>query len=153
VTEDPLDWTVHPFRNRPGMGWGILILILGMSTGAVLYAGSVFWGIFCFAVLFLSLESFYFPTRFVLTPEKLMVSRRFSRSEREWRIFRRCYADPVGLTLSPFTRSNWLESYRSIRLRFGTDNRDRVVAYVRDRLEPSAEWVFDRRWNRGESTA
>lgn len=152
MSEPSLDWTVHPFRSRRSMGWGILALILALSAAAALYGGGVFWGLFCFAVLFLSLESFYFPTRFELRPEKLTVVRRFSRSEREWGIFRRCYADPVGLTLSPFSRSNWLESYRSIRLRFGADNRDRVVAYVRERLEPTVEWVFDQRWNRTEPT-
>ncbi len=149
----PLDWTVHPFRERRKLGLGVLAVILAVSALAAVWSGSAFWGLFAFAVLFLSLESFYFPTRFILGEEKLTVVRRFSRSEREWGVFRRCYLDPQGLTLSPFGKSSWLETYRAIRLRFGRGNRDVVTAYVRDRLGEGVEWVRDRRWRQGASAA
>jgi hypothetical protein len=143
---EPLAWTVHPFRERPRMGLAILAVILAVSVLAAVWTRSGFWAVFSFAILFLSLESFYFPTRYLLDEKKVTVFRRFSRSEREWGIFRRCYADRDGLTLSPFTKSSWLESYRAIRLRFARENRERVTEYVRGRLGAGAEWVQDRRW-------
>jgi hypothetical protein len=119
---------------------------------AAFWGRSGFWGFFSFAVLFLSLESFYFPTRFVLEEKKLTVIRRFSRSERDWSIFRRCCEDRDGLTLSPFTKSSWLETYRAIRVRFGRTNREQVKGYVRERLGSGVEWAQDPRW-KPEKTA
>lgn len=149
----PLDWTVHPFRERQRLGYGILGLILAVSMLAATWARSGFWGFFSFAVLFLSLESFYFPTRFVLEEKKLTVIKRFSRSERDWSIFRRCMEDRDGLTLSPFTKSSWLETYRAIRVRFGPANREQVKGYIRDRLGGSVEWVRDPRWKPEKNAA
>lgn len=145
---EPLGWTVHPFRERVGLGLVVLAVILAVSAFAVLWTKSPFWGVFSFAVLFLSLESFYFPTRFLLEEKKLTVIRRFSRSEREWTLFRRCYIDRDGLTLSPFTKSSWLETYRALRLRFGGQDKERVTEFVRGRLGPEVEWVRDHRWKR-----
>lgn len=141
-----LDWTVHPFQQRRALGVWVLIVIIAASLLASVWARGWFWGVFSFLVLFLSLESFYFPTRFHLDEGKLVVFRRFSRSEREWGIFRRCYLDPDGLILSPFRKSTWLEEYRAIRLRFGRGNRDEVIAYVRGRLTPDVDWIEGRRW-------
>ena len=148
TTVEPLGWTVHPFRERMGLGLAVFAVILTVSVGAALWTKSPFWGIFSFGVLFLSLESFYFPTRFLLEEKKLTVIRRFSKSEREWTLFRRCYADRDGLTLSPFTKSSWLETYRALRLRFGGQDREKVTEYVRGRLGPGVEWIQDQRWKR-----
>jgi len=140
-----LDWKVHPFRERPVVGWGVLVGIAAFSVAARIIGGSWFWIPLCFAVLFLSLESFYFPTRFVLEEEKLVVIRRFSRSEREWKVFRRCLLDRHGATLSPFAKASWLEAYRAIRLQFGPENREAVIGFLRERLGAEVDWIQDRR--------
>lgn len=153
MSEAALDWTVHPFRARRRLGWLVLLAILAASAVAAFWGRTVFWGVFSFAVLFLSLESFYFPTRFLLEAEKITVFRRFSRSEREWSVFRRCLLDRDGLTLSPFARSSWLEAYRAVRLRFSPENKEAVIAFVRERLGEGTEWVQDRKWKQGASAA
>jgi hypothetical protein len=147
------EWTVHPFRERRRLGVAVLVFILAAGVGGGLWARGWYWGLFCFLVLFLSLESFYFPTRFRLEETKLVVSRRFSRSEREWGIFRKCTVDSDGLTLSPYRRPTWVEPYRVIRIRFGGDrtdgiHREAVIAYVRERLGPDIDWSEGREWNR-----
>ncbi len=136
-----LDWSIHPFGERRALGIGVLLVIVIASVGAAIWTKGLFWGAFSFLVLFLSLESFYFPTRYRLEEGRLIVFRRFSKSEREWGIFRRCYLDRDGLTLSPFRKSSLLEAYRVIRLRFTSGNRDEVIAYVRARLGSDVEWT------------
>ena len=143
-----LDWTVHPVMERRGLGIAVMCVILTAGVLAGLWTKGLFWGVFSVLVLFLSVESFYFPTRFHLEEGKLVVLRRFSRSEREWGIFRRCTLDPEGLSLSPYRKSTWIEAYRSIRLRFGRDNRDAVIAFVRGRLGTDVEWIERRPWKR-----
>ena len=120
---------------------------------AGIWGGAWFWTLLSFAVLFLSLESFYFPTRFLLEERKLTVIRRFSRSEREWRVFRRCTVDGHGITLSPFVRSSWLEAYRAIRLRFGHGNREAVLTFLKEHLGAEVDWIQDPRWKRSKKEA
>ena len=150
MSEAVLEWKVHPFGERPLLGWGVLAGIIALSILAGIWGGAWFWTLLSFAVLFLSLESFYFPTRFVLGEEKLLVVRRFSRSEREWSVFRRCMVNAQEITLSPFKRSNWLEAYRAIRLRYGPENREAVLAFLEDRLGPEVDWIQDPRWKKSE---
>ena len=150
MSEAVLDWKVHPFSERPLLGWGVLAGITGLSILAGIWGGAWFWTLLSFAVLFLSLESFYFPTRFILEEEKLVVIRRFSRSEREWSVFRRCMVDGQGITLSPFKRSSWLEAYRAIRLRFAPGNREAVLAFIEERLGAEVDWIQDPRWKRNK---
>lgn len=139
-------WTVHPVKERPRLGFLVVGIILAMSVGSWFWTKSAFWPLFCFLVLFLSLESFFFPTRFELEEGKLIVHRRFSHSEREWSIFRRCQIDRDGMTLSPYRKPNFMDGYRSIRLRWGPVDREQVVAFVRTRLAADIEWKQDRNW-------
>lgn len=141
-------WTVHPVRDRPRLGALVLAIILAMCVGSWFWTKSAFWPLFCFLVLFLSLESFFFPTRFELEEGKLTVHRRFSRSEREWSIFRRCSVDRDGMTLSPYRKPGFMDTYRAIRLRWGPVDREAVAAFVRARLGPDAVWMEERDWKR-----
>jgi len=150
MSETGLDWKVHPFGERPVLGWGVLAGIAAFSILAGIWGRAWFWTFLSFALLFLSLESFYFPTRFVLEEEKLIVIRRFSRSERKWSAFRRCMVDGHGITLSPFRRSSWLEAYRAIRLRFGPGNREAVLTFLRERLGAEVDWIQDPRWKKSK---
>ncbi|MBD3161419.1 MAG: hypothetical protein GF346_04335 [Candidatus Eisenbacteria bacterium] len=139
--ERTLEWKVHPFGERRGTGLAVLAGITAFSVGAGLWGGAWFWTLFSFAVLFLSLESFYFPTRYVLSEEKLVVIKRFSRAERAWTVFRRAEVDRRGVTLSPFAKRSFLEAYRAIRLVFRGGNREEVLALLRERLREDVEWT------------
>lgn len=141
MSAERIEWTVHPFRERPRLGGLVLAIIVAMSVAAYFWTRLWFWTVFSFLVLFLSLEPFYFPTRYVLDTEKLTVFRRFSRSEREWAAFKRCVVESGTVMLSPFRKGSWLEEYRAIRLRFLSDNREAVLAYLRARLGPDTEWI------------
>ena len=135
VSEAALEWTVHPVRERPRLGILVLGVILAMSVGSWFWMRSAFWPLFSFLVLFLSLESFYFPTRFRARGGEADRLRRFSRSEREWAIFRRCQVDRDGMTLSPYRKPTFMDGYRAIRLRWGS-----VEPRAGRRVRPRRGW-------------
>ena len=116
-------WRVHPARERRGLAVLVGALILVLSLLAGIWMGNTYWSVFALAVLFLSLEAFFFPASYELHGEGLVVRKPFSRVERPWSAFRRAVFDPAGGTLSPFARRHWLESYRGVRLRFGAAER------------------------------
>ncbi len=113
-----LAWRVHPAGERPGLGALILALIVGCSVLVGIWMGGAYWGVFAFGVLFLSLEAFFLPSRFELDAQGVVVHKPFSQASRPWNQFRRVVFDPFGVTLSPYSRRNWLDPYRSVRLRF-----------------------------------
>lgn len=111
------------------------ILILAAGLGILTH--SVYWGLFGAVVLFLSLEGFYFPTRYELDDRGVTVVRGMSRSERSWESVRRVIEDRAGLTLSPYRGRRFMEPFRAIRLLFDGGDRARIVERVRRSLAPA----------------
>jgi hypothetical protein len=140
VTGEPesFRWRVHPAAERRGVALLVLVLLILLSALAGVWMRGLYWGIFAFLVLFLSLESFYLPTRYELTSEGVSVRKAFSRVERPWSAFRTAWSDALGITLSPFGRRHWLESYRGVRLRFAIETSDGQRTRIRARLR---EWL------------
>ncbi len=135
-----LGWVSHPFRRQRTKGALTLLLIAGVVVLTGFMMRSFFWGAFAGLVLVLSLEGFYFPTRFELLPGEVEVRRVFSRSRSGWGAIRRVYEDRHGLTLSPFRRRSILEPYRAIRLLYDGGDRDAIIRLVRERC-PGADWI------------
>ena len=136
---EEITWRVHPAAERKGMAVFVLGLILLLSVLAAAWMRGAYWGLFAFAVLFLSLESFFLASRFALTPDGVRVERAFSKSQRPWSSFRGAWFDPFGVTLSPYGRRHWLETYRALRLRYGrapdAPSREAVNGYLLAHLD------------------
>ncbi|MBM3316223.1 MAG: hypothetical protein FJY75_00050 [Candidatus Eisenbacteria bacterium] len=139
--EEPagLDWRTHPAAERRGVAAGVTLLMLAMAVLTGFWMGGAYWGVFAFLVLFLSLESFFLPTTYELRAAGIIVRKPFSRAERSWDAFRSAWCDGYGVTLSPFARRHWLESYRGIRLRLparGGPGAEELRSWLRERLDP-----------------
>jgi hypothetical protein len=115
---EKLAWRVHPATERPNLGAAILALVVVFSVVVGLWMRGMYWSVFAFGVLFLSLEAFFLPSRYELDAQGVVVHKPFSQAGRPWSQFRRVAFDPFGVTLSPFSRRHWLDPYRAVRLRF-----------------------------------
>ncbi|MBD3334978.1 MAG: hypothetical protein GF355_05635 [Candidatus Eisenbacteria bacterium] len=139
-TPDELVWTVRPFSRRPVTGSLVLVLITVLAVGVGIWMENLFWAVFGFLVLFLSLESFFFATTYRLGEDGVEVRKRFSKSFRGWDSFRTIYVDRRGVTLSPYGGRAFLEPYRALRLIF-VQNRDTVLDYIHSHVDPEARIV------------
>jgi hypothetical protein len=115
---ETLTWRVHPAAERKATGAFVSLLLVALAVLAGIWMRGAYWGVFALFVLFLSLESFYLPTAYELTASGIVVRKPFSKAERPWSAFRSAWFDPLGVTLSPFGRRHWLETYRGVRVRF-----------------------------------
>lgn len=110
-----------------------------MSLG--LWMKSWGWSAFGGLVLFLSLESFYFRTRFQLTDDGVQARRFFHRSARSWQTVRRVIEDPLGLYLCPSGRGGRFQTFRAFRLLWGEGGSEEIRGRVRAHLGGEVEWT------------
>jgi hypothetical protein len=140
VEAPPLVWVSHPLLRRRLLGTivGLCILVAALGLGA--WTRSLFWGVFAAGVLFLSLETFFLPSRYEADATELVVRKAFSTGRIPWASCRRIYEDPHGLTLSPYRRRAFLEPYRATRLLFDGGEAAAIRETVRTRC-PQVEWL------------
>jgi hypothetical protein len=136
----PLVWVAHPLLRRRVLGAlvGLGIMVASLVLG--FWTRSLFWGVFSAGVLFLSLETFFLPSRYEAGALELGVQKAFSKVRTPWASFRRVYEDRHGLTLSPYRRRTFIEPYRSTRLLFDGGEATAIKDVVRARC-PQAAWL------------
>jgi hypothetical protein len=132
-----LSWRSWPAAERPGQAVAVGLAIVAAALGLGAYGGDPLLAGVIFAVLFLSLSAYFLPTRFRIDEDGVEVTSAVGSRRRRWAALRSYSADARGVTLSPYLRPSWLESYRGLRLLFHR-NREEVLAVVGARLEPLA---------------
>jgi hypothetical protein len=132
-TEDRLEWSVWPWREKVGRTVLVIGVILVVGVVVALLFKEVFWGVFSVLILFASLHTYFTRTTYRLDSEQVTVKSSVGTAVKKWSTFKRYYADRKGVTLSPFAKPSRLEPFRSTRLLYG-GNRDEVVAFVSKRI-------------------
>jgi hypothetical protein len=132
-TEDRLEWSVWPWREKVGRTVLVIGAILVVGVVVALLFKAVFWGVFSVLILFASLHTYFTRTTYRLDSEQVTVKSSVGTAVKKWSTFKRYYADRKGVTLSPFAKPSRLEPFRSTRLLYG-GNRDEVVAFVSKRI-------------------
>jgi hypothetical protein len=130
-----LEWVCHPAKRNRNVT--ILVSIFIVVIVVVVYFAtdhSVLFPVLAFLVLFGSLASFYFPTRYRMTEDEIIVKTRMQTIVKRWSQYRTYYVDKNGILLSPFVRRSRLENFRGTYIKFWY-NKDEVVAFVKERIE------------------
>lgn len=128
-----LEWVSHPARERPLAALLLVVIMLAASVAATLYGGSAWWGLTGFALLLVSLWSFFLPARYRLDGDGASKRTLFGEERRPWREVRSLSADRRGMLLSPFPRPTRLAKFRGLSIQFPPGRREEVIAFVRAR--------------------
>jgi len=149
-----LRWTAWPARRSPvraALALGFLAL-LGWFVQSAFHAGH--FTVLAVLLVWGQVASFFLPTRYALSDEKVAVTGLVARKEKAWSEFRSFLVDREGLLLSPFPGRSRLERFRGLSLQFH-GNREEVVAFVERRMprpENDGEHVGDEgRGGRGDA--
>jgi hypothetical protein len=90
-----------------------------------------------FVFLVVTTGTFFFPTRYRLTPEGVEIVRPWRRWSRPWQDFRGIRAGESLVVLSPFERESWLDGFRGVTLLL-SENRGEVLEYVEEMVGKKA---------------
>ncbi len=134
MSDDILRWRSHPFKRNTKtsifvIGFLILCwLFIYLSTQSILFL------VISVVILLGALSSFFLPTEYELSSDKIKVKFFFSEKQKGWGHYRSFYADKNGVLLSPFDKPSRLENFRGFYLRF-EKNKDEVVAFLKSKIK------------------
>ena len=119
-----LSWKAHPFRERFLAGTFVSLLIMFFGAAVYVSMGSLAWSLLAVVVLVLSLNHFFFPSRFAIDQKGITARYLFSRKHYQWSSIRRLLWDRRGAYLSTRGRRSWLDAYRGLTILFGSNRSD-----------------------------
>ncbi len=126
---ETLSWISHPARIRRTAA--ILVLLFMHAVFVVVYlATDSFFMVILAGVIFMgTLSTFFFPTRYEISKDRIKVKYLVNKVEKEMRHFRSFYPDKNGVLLSPFTRPSRLENFRGLYVRYHL-NKEEVDSFI-----------------------
>jgi hypothetical protein len=131
-----MTWTVHPAKENTTKTVISLVFISALLIYVFIFWGLV-WGALGLVFLFVTLQSYYFPTRYELTDEQVLVKGFFVSQKRKLVEFKKIYVGKNGVLLSPFKHKTFLNNFRGIFL-FLPRERDQIVVFLKERIgEPT----------------
>jgi hypothetical protein len=136
--DDILQWVCHPAKKNIRIT--VLVTIFLIVLVAIVYymTYSVWFALLGAVILFGSLATFYFPTRYILSADKIIIKTNARTQEKTWAQYRSFYPDKNGVLLSPFVRPSRLENFRGVYIKFWY-NKDKVVAFVERQIKAHRE--------------
>jgi hypothetical protein len=135
--EAEFSWHAHPAAERIGAALAGSLIVAG-AAGAI-YASfqSIEWSVLALAVLVLSLNRFYFRSRFRIDAEGITARFPLRLQRCRWADIRRFMVDDHGGYLSTRSKRSWLDAYRGLHILFGRE-RAAVIERIRNHLPREA---------------
>jgi hypothetical protein len=132
--EENLTWTSHPLRRNKRNTILVILFVILAPVIVFISTDSLFFLLLSLVILLGSLASFFLPTTYELSPDKIKVKFLINTKEMEWGKYRSFYVDKNGVLLSPFAKPSRLENFRGIYLRF-EQNKEEVVNFIKRRIK------------------
>jgi hypothetical protein len=134
--KDSLEWICHPAKRNLKITTLVTVFLIILVVLVYWMTASAWFTILAILILFGSLASFYFPTRYKFTPDEIIIKTSTQKLTKNWSQYRTFYPDKNGVLLSPFARKTRMENFRGIYIKF-EGNKDEVVDYVQKHINPT----------------
>jgi hypothetical protein len=93
------------------------------------------FGLIALLLTILSLTEIFFPFKYALYENGIVVDRFFYKVKHEYSYYKKVLNDKNGIFLSPFRYETRLESFRGILLRIPKDKKAEVIAFLKQKIE------------------
>ena len=131
---EKLSWVSHPAKIRKTAATWVLLFIFIMFVVVYVVSNSILMVLLAAFIFTGALSTFFFPTKYELTKDKVKVKYLFNKVEKEIKNFRSYYPDKNGVLLSPFMRPSRLENFRGLYVRYH-QNKDEVDSFIKKIFE------------------
>ncbi|MBU1319713.1 MAG: hypothetical protein KKG33_15080 [candidate division Zixibacteria bacterium] len=134
-TEPIIAWSIHPAKQRLWVTAAVIVFILIIAIGIYSWTVSALFTALATMILIGSLSGYFFPTSYKFYDDQVVVKYTITSIKKEWSQYRSYYKDKSGVLLSPFTQRSRLENFRGIYIRFGDCDRERVMEFIKCKVE------------------
>lgn len=131
---DSLSWVSHPAKARKLATTLVVIFLLMVYILVFEITHSMIMVVLAILLFTMSLSTYFFPTRYEITAEKVIIRYMFTTVQKDISSFRSYYCDKNGVLLSPFVGPSRLENFRGVYLRYH-QNKDEVDAFIKQLFE------------------
>ncbi|MGQ9701246.1 MAG: hypothetical protein ACUVQT_02170 [bacterium] len=126
-----MNWRVHPAKaNITKTVVSLVFLCIFLLLVIVIYG--IPWALLGIIFLFVSLYSYYFPTTYQITEDKVIIKTIFTTTKRNLSEFKKVYFGKNGILLSPFKHKTFLNNFRGVFLLLPED-REEIIKYFKER--------------------
>jgi hypothetical protein len=115
MADKKITWSSHPARENP-VKLGMVVTITTLFLVFFWLVAGPWWCFLTLVVVFLSLYSFWLPTRYTLDEGGIEVSRFLYKRRFDWARFRRYEVDKGGIFLGTFSKPSRLDPFRGLYL-------------------------------------
>lgn len=133
---DNFRWVSLPARDsRPVIK---VIAVLGFFLMLLVGFVELSWvgAIVALIVSVIVFLQFVLPTAFTIKEKSITVEFMFSKKDYEFSRFKSCYPDNSGVLLSPFSSPSRLENFRGLYVRYGREEREKILGMIREKMKP-----------------
>jgi len=128
-----IDWTIYPIKRNWKIS-AVLIFFLVILCVAIYFSfDSLTFLLLSAVILICSLSPFFFPTRYILQDDHIMIRSLLRTFSKKWDFFKSYYPDKNGVLLSPFPSPSRLENFRGVYIRFD-NNRTEVLGFIGSKI-------------------
>jgi hypothetical protein len=131
---DSISWVSHPAKARKLATTLVVIFLLAVYILVFEITHSMLMVILAILLFTMSLSTFFFPTRYEITAEKVTVRYLFTTVQKDMSSFRSFFPDKNGFLLSPFIGPSRLENFRGLYLRYH-QNKEEVDVFMKQLFE------------------
>ncbi|MCP3905709.1 MAG: hypothetical protein GY715_18950 [Planctomycetes bacterium] len=127
-------WKAHPAREHAGRAAAAVVVIAALGVLAAVLMTSPWWALLTTAIMLLTLNRFFFPSRFRIDDEGITASYPLRSQRFRWVEGRRFVHGAEAGLLSTRARAARFEPRGSMHVLFGS-HRDSVIERIRAHLQ------------------
>jgi hypothetical protein len=132
-----MEITEHPLTRKPLLTIMGVALIVFLSWSSYFFINHFLTPVFVFLFLIISNTSFFMPSRYVFTEEKMVIDRIIYRRSLAWTRFKSYVLDKNGVYLSTLSDAERFDRFRGVFLVMNKENRGKVKPLLEEKISGS----------------
>ncbi|MCD4784392.1 MAG: hypothetical protein K8T10_11280 [Candidatus Eremiobacteraeota bacterium] len=127
-----LEITQHPFKRKWYISVLVILLILILSALSYTIIPNPLMPVFVLIFFIVSMTSFFLPSLYTFTEEKIVINRIIYCKAYPWTRFRSYRTDKNGVYLSPISDSERFDRFRGIFMVMDKDSRKKALPILEE---------------------
>jgi len=127
-------FTCNILKDQPQRFLSAVLTVLAAAMFSAFVFGFAY-AIIALVLLIISLPELFFPFKYKLYNDRVVVDRFFYKVNHEYSYYKKVVDDKNGIFLSPYRIKTRMENFRGILIRLPEENRAEVLAFIKEKIE------------------